>query len=88
MERRNRSLEALRKLYYIDSLDEYNKALELEKWVIKYLDGTFEEKFDLELHDLQKLSELFYKNISFLKHHTSKLKQELKDHNQIKKFFS
>jgi len=88
MERRNRSLEALKKLYYIDSLDEYNKALELEKWVIKYLDGTFEEEFDLELNDLQKLSELFYKNISFLKHHTSKLKQELKDHDQIKKFFS
>jgi hypothetical protein len=88
MERRNRSLEALNKLCYIDSLDDYDKASALEQWVLKYLNGTFEEEFDLRLDDLKKLSELFYKNIHFLKEHTIHIKQELENHNNIKKFFS
>ncbi len=88
MERRNRSLEALDKLYYIDSLDEYNKASSLEFWAIQYLDKSFEESFDLELQDLKKLAELFYKNIIFLKQHTQYIKQQLENHENIKKFLS
>ncbi len=88
MERRNRSLEALSKLYYIDSLDQYDRAKALELWISKYLDKGVEEAFDLEVEDLKKLSELFYKNINFLKQHTAHIKQELHDHDNIKKFFS
>lgn len=88
MERRNRSLEALHKLYYIDSMDDYDRAVALEKWTLEYLNGTFPDEFDLELNDLKKLSELFYKNIIFLKNHTVYLKQEIDNHTNIKKFFS
>lgn len=88
MERRNRSLEALHKLYYIDSLDDYDRAIALEKWNLEYLNETSIDEFDLELDDLKRLSELFYRNIIFLKDHTSCLKQEIDNHENIKKFFA
>jgi hypothetical protein len=87
MERRNRSLEALDSLYYIDSLDGGDeRALSLERWLEKYLQDDFEKSFDLELEKLIQLSELFYKNINFLKKHKENIKQELEDYNNIKKF--
>ncbi|MBD3840589.1 MAG: hypothetical protein IE909_01675 [Campylobacterales bacterium] len=89
MERRNRSLKALNRLVYIDSLDNEAKAQFLTSWVADHLmDGKKIEDFDLELKDLQKLHELFYKNIKFLKHHREDLKKELASMKDIKKFLS
>ncbi|MCK5110872.1 MAG: hypothetical protein KAQ94_05070 [Arcobacteraceae bacterium] len=88
MERRNRSLKALEELTYIDSLDDNQKAPALQRWSEKYLDVDISESFDLELLDLQKLSELFYKNINFLKEYRVNIKKELDKGKDIKKFFS
>ncbi len=86
MERRNRSLEALKELNYINSLDSADRARDLIVWVETYLpnDGIFE--FDLELSDLKKLSELFYANISFLKGHKENIRQELVENQRLQKF--
>jgi len=88
MERRDRSRDALRELIYVDSLDTLEKAPALQRWVEKYFDGDFENNFYLELQDLEKLAELFYKNIKFLKEHRMGLKVELDEGKDIKKFFS
>ena len=80
MERRNRSIESLNRLVYIDSLD-YNelKASQLAEWVeMNLIDSTIDE-FDLELDDLKKLSELIYKNLNFLKNY----RQETKNSNGL-----
>ena len=86
MERRNWSLEALKKLIYINSLDPVDRAKALIPWVETYLpnDGIFE--FDLELSDLKTLSELFYANISFLKEHKKNTRDELLRTQKLKKF--
>ena len=67
MERRDRSLKALNELVYIDSFDSYEKADALLRWYDDYLSNTSIEDFDLELEDLKKLEELFFKSseISF-----------------------
>ncbi len=88
MERRNRSLKALEELTYINSLDDNQKAPSLQRWSEKYLTIDIKDSFDLELLDLQKLSELFYKNINFIKNFRSNLKKELDKGKDIKKFFS
>jgi hypothetical protein len=88
MERRNRSLKALEELLYIDSLDEYEKAPALVKWSDKYLQEDIQSSFDLELPHLQQLSELFYKNIDFLKSHRLDIKKQLDNSRDIKKIFS
>ena len=87
MERRNRSLEALGELTFIDSLEPYDRAPALVRWVKKYLDEDI-SNFDLEIDELKKLSELFYKNINFLKEHTKNVKQEMDKGEDIKKFFT
>lgn len=87
MERRNRSLEALKSLRYIDSLDSNQKADSLSNWVNKYLSNSSIEEFDLELKDLNNLSELFYKNLSFLKQHANDIKTQLDSNKKIKNFF-
>ncbi|MBD3829961.1 MAG: hypothetical protein IE890_05685, partial [Arcobacter sp.] len=69
MERRDRSLKALSELIYIDSLESFEKADALVKWHKNYLTDDSIENFDLELVDLKKLEELFFKNINFLKKH-------------------
>ncbi|RDX34845.1 hypothetical protein DZA35_01025 [Arcobacter sp. HD9-500m-PIT-SAG03] len=86
MERRNRSLEALKKLIYINSLDSNDRAKALIVWVESYLpnDGIFD--FDLELDDLKQLAELFYANISFLKKHKEDTRNELLRTQKMKKF--
>ena len=86
MERRNWSLKALKSLQYIDSLNPEQRATSLQKWVEDYLVDTPIENFDLELKDLEKLSELFYKNISFLKQHRKDMKLEIDNHKKIREF--
>lgn len=86
MERRNRSLKALKDLVYIDSLEANTKALKIQEWVEENLTDTTIEEFDLEIKDLKKLSELFYKNISFLKQHTKDMKFQIDQHKKIREF--
>ncbi|AXX93426.1 hypothetical protein CPU12_08705 [Malaciobacter molluscorum LMG 25693] len=86
MERRNWSLEALSELRYIDSLDSYNKAQQLVVWNNKYLFSNEITDFDLELKDLQDLSELFFKNIKFLKEYKEIIKKELDKLVKLKEF--
>ena len=86
MERRNRSVEALDKLLYLDSLENQDRADQLIIWVDKYLNNSSIEDFDLEYNDLSKLSELFYKNINFLKQHRKDVKSQLDSHHKIKQF--
>ncbi len=88
MERRNRSLKALEELIYIDSLDDNQKAQLLKNWSEKYLNEDILESFSLELIELQKLSELFFKNINFLKRYRADLKIDLDKSKVIKKFFT
>lgn len=84
MERRNRSLEALKELKYIDTLDSEERAQSLQKWVEANISNN--EKFDLELDDKKVLSELYYKSIAFMKKHRSNMKQEIDNHKKIREF--
>ncbi len=86
MERRNWSLEALAKLRYLDSLDSEQKAEALKNWVEFYLTNNKIEDFDLELKDLNILSELFYKNIIFLKNHKENMREQINNHKKIREF--
>ena len=88
MERRNRSLEALKRLQYIDTLDSEQRASSLTTWVDQYIDDISTENIDLELNDLKQLSELFFKNINFLKQHQKDVKQQLDSHHKIKQFLN
>ena len=86
MERRDRSLKALKELTYIDSLDSFEKADALVKWFDTYLKDDSIENFDLELLDLKKLEELFFKSINFLKNHKEETRQELVKMQKMKRF--
>ena len=86
MERRNRSIKALERLQYIDSLDIEDKASSLVNWVKEYINDLSADNLDLEMDDLKRLSELFYKNINFLKQHQIDIKSQLDSHNKIKEF--
>lgn len=88
MERRNRSIEALQELRYIDSLDPEQRAESLRNWVEVNLSQKNIEDFDLELTDLNNLSELFYKNISFLKQHRKNMKHQIDNHKKIREFLN
>ena len=66
MERRNRSIKALDELKFISYLEEDEKAQRLILWANKYLEKGNINDFDLELKDLESLSELFYSNLEFL----------------------
>jgi len=87
VERRNRSLRALKELTYIDSLDAYEKAPLLLKWSNSYLEEDISKSFDLDMINLKRLSELFYKNINFLYAHRIEIKQQIDSGQNIKKFF-
>jgi len=84
MERRNRSLKALKELQYIDTLDDDLRAQSLQKWVELHI--TTNEEFDLELKEKKVLSELFYKNITFMKTHRKNMKDEIDNHKKIREF--
>ncbi|NVJ52483.1 MAG: hypothetical protein HWD90_02220 [Campylobacteraceae bacterium] len=86
MERRDRSLKALDELIYIDSLDSYQRADALVKWYEKYLGDGDITKFDLELEDLKKLQELFYKSVDFLKTHKETTRKEIVENRKVRKF--
>jgi len=87
MERRDWSLEALKELKYADSLDEDSlRAYTLDLWSKKYLTTTTIEDFDLEIGNLKELSELFYKNILFLKKYNNSIHNQLKEQTKIKEF--
>jgi len=86
MERRNRSLKALNKLIYINSLDPSDRAKALIVWVESYLPNEGISDFDLELADLKQLAELFYSNISFLKKHKEDTRDELMNVQKMRKF--
>ena len=86
MERRNWSLEALSELRYIDSLDPELRAESLKDWVQKHLTVNNISDFDLEIKDLNSLSELFYKNITFLKNHRKEMKKAIDNHKKIREF--
>ncbi|RXJ98577.1 hypothetical protein CRU98_09395 [Arcobacter sp. CECT 8986] len=86
MERRNWSLEALSELKYIDSLDSYEKAQQLVYWNNKYFSSNEITDFDLELKDLEELSELFFKNIKFLQDYRATTKDELSKLRKLKEF--
>jgi acyl carrier protein len=86
MERRDRSLKAFKELTYIDSLDSYEKADALVRWFDTYLKDDSIENFDLELLDLKKLEELFFKSINFLKNHKEETRQELVKMQKMKRF--
>jgi len=88
MERRDRSLKALNELIYIDSLDASARALGIVRWVETYLQSEGIDGFDLELNELYMMSELFYKNISFLKMHRKDTKKELEDTKKMRQFFT
>ena len=86
MERRDWSLKALSELTRIDSLDSFEKADALVKWFNDYLGENQITDFDLEHDDLLKLSELFYKNIKFLKNQKDIALDEIKRINKTKEF--
>ena len=88
MERRDRSLKALNELIYIDSLDASSRALGIVRWVEKYLQGEGIDGFDLELNELYVMSELFHKNISFLKMHLKDTKKEWLNTKKMRQFFT
>jgi len=88
MERRNRSLKALNELIYIDSLDNEERAIGLSSWTKEYLIDKDISDFDLEKSDLEKLSELVYKNLQFLKKHKSDIAEAMNDTQKIKQFIN
>ncbi|MDD2888985.1 MAG: hypothetical protein PHY66_14405 [Aliarcobacter sp.] len=86
MERRDWSLKALNELTYVDSLELSEKADALVRWHENYLTNNTIEDFDLELKDLKRLQELFFKNINFLKTHREETRQELVKMQKMKRF--
>jgi uncharacterized protein VirK/YbjX len=86
MERRNRSIKALKELQYIDSLDSQLRAKRIKYWCEKYLSKGSISEFDLELTQLNQLSELFYKNIDFLKQYVSQIKGDLNSLDKVRQF--
>ena len=86
MERRDWSLKALSELVYIDSLESFEKADALVRWSDDYLKESGIENFDLELNDLKKLEELFFKNLNFLKNHKEDTRLELIRMQKMKRF--
>ena len=85
-EKRERSQKALKELRYIDSLDNKERADSLLIYMDEFHYDLSIHNLDLELDQLKQLSELFYKNIMFLKEYRSEMKEEIDSHNKIKNF--
>jgi hypothetical protein len=86
MERRNWSIKGLTELIYVDSLDDSERAQGLTRWVKEYLTDHQITDFDLELDDLKRLSELFFKNIDFLKKYKEHTRKEMIKNRKMKNF--
>lgn len=88
MERRDRSLKALEELNYINSLDPDDRAKALISWVNTYLpkDGSFD--FDLEIEELENMSELFFTNLNFLKEHKENTRRDMVENKKLRKFLN
>ena len=86
MERRDRSLEALSTLQYIDSLNSNLRADSIVRWVNKYLTNTNIEDFSLDINQSKELLELFNKNIFFLRQHREEMKYQIDNHKKIREF--
>jgi hypothetical protein len=91
MERRDRSIKALKQLIFIDSQDDdIIRAESLVRWGNEYLPANSLPNrpldFDLELKDLKLMSELFYRNIDFLKKHREKVRKQILENQKIGKF--
>ena len=88
MERRDWSLKALNELIRVDSLESSERADALVRWHEEYLGQNRIEDFDLELADLKRLEELFFKNITFLKEFKETTQEELKQTQKLRKFLN
>ncbi|PLY08651.1 MAG: hypothetical protein C0626_12410 [Arcobacter sp.] len=86
MERRDWSLEALKRLTYVDSLEDELRAEGLKSWALTYLETTEITDFDLTHEELLKLRELFFKNANFLFNYREDILTELKTISNVKKF--
>ena len=88
MERRDRALRALNELNFIDSLENCDKPEAIKRWSETY--AILGDKLfgGLNTDELNRASELMFRNISFIKQHTKDLKITLDDSQKIKKFFS
>ncbi|NQY20327.1 MAG: hypothetical protein HRT40_03290 [Campylobacteraceae bacterium] len=86
MERRNRSLKALNELKFITYLEDDEKAQRLVLWANEYLEEGDIQDFDLELKDLEFLSELIYSNLEFLNIKKDQTKDEIDQSKKLKKF--
>lgn len=86
MERRDWSVKGLTELIYIDSLEDFDRAQALVRWVNEYLTHHDITEFDLELKDLKRLSELFYRNIKFLKEYKETTRNEMMHMNKMRSF--
>lgn len=88
MERRDWSIKALNELIRVDSLESSERADALVRWHEEYLSQNKIEDFDLELSDLKRLEELFFKNITFLKEFKETTQEELKQTQKLRKFLN
>lgn len=87
MERRDWSLEALKNLQAVDSLENDERAQAIKRWALKYLNSTDVTDYDLNHNELLKLQELLYKNRNFLVNHSDEVLNRIKDISKLKKFF-
>ena len=67
-------------------MDSFEKADAIVKWFDDYLKDDSIDNFDLELDDLKRLEELFFKSINFLKNHKEDTRQELIKMQKMKRF--
>jgi len=86
VERRDWSLRALNRLVYIDSLDSQERVLQLIEWNSEFLSNSDIKDFELDARNLEKLLELFYKNISFLKKHKEETRENMLKNRKTQRF--
>ena len=86
MERGNRSLKALQELKFIDAQEPTLKGDLLLRWASEYLLPNGDVDLDLEPKELKALSELIYRNITFLKQQRAIIASELNEYHKIKQF--
>jgi len=88
MERRNRAIKALKRLQYIDSLEDEQRASLLKEWVEEYIINQ-DSKIsfdDISYSQALVLSELYHKNIAFLKEHRVYIRETMNSLLKERKF--